>query len=241
VGKVLEVIRVSKRFLGLQALKEVSLHLEEGEILAVIGPNGAGKSTLLNLLSGLLRPDSGQILFQGQDITHLPPEARTHLGLGRAFQIVQPLPELTVRENLLVGARFGKPQVRQKEAEAWVEEVLRLTGLERRAEALAGELTLLEDKRLELARALATRPRVLLLDEVMAGLRPKEAEEAVALVRRIRDAGVSILFIEHLMPVVRALADRVVVLDYGEVIAEGTYEKVAQDQRVREAYLGRGA
>ncbi|RTH15853.1 ABC transporter ATP-binding protein [Thermus scotoductus] len=241
MGKVLEVIRVSKRFLGLQALKEVSLHLEEGEILAVIGPNGAGKSTLLNLLSGLLRPDSGQILFQGQDITHLPPEARTHLGLGRAFQIVQPLPELTVRENLLVGARFGKPQVRQKEAEAWVEEVLRLTGLERRAEALAGELTLLEDKRLELARALATRPRVLLLDEVMAGLRPKEAEEAVALVRRIRDAGVSILFIEHLMPVVRALADRVVVLDYGEVIAEGTYEKVAQDQRVREAYLGRGA
>lgn len=241
MGKVLEVIRVSKRFLGLQALKEVSLHLEEGEILAVIGPNGAGKSTLLNLLSGLLRPDSGRILFQGQDITHLPPEARTHLGLGRAFQIVQPLPELTVRENLLVGARFGKPQVRQKEAEAWVEEVLRLTGLERRAEALAGDLTLLEDKRLELARALATRPRVLLLDEVMAGLRPKEAEEAVALVRRIRDAGVSILFIEHLMPVVRALADRVVVLDYGEVIAEGTYEKVAQDQRVREAYLGRGA
>ena len=232
---------MSKRFLGLQALKEVSLHLEEGEILAVIGPNGAGKSTLLNLLSGLLRPDSGRILFQGQDITHLPPEARTHLGLGRAFQIVQPLPELTVRENLLVGARFGKPQVRQKEAEAWVEEVLRLTGLERRAEALAGELTLLEDKRLELARALATRPRVLLLDEVMAGLRPKEAEEAVALVRRLRDAGVSILFIEHLMPVVRALADRVVVLDYGEVIAEGTYQKVAQDQRVREAYLGRGA
>ncbi|WP_038068816.1 ABC transporter ATP-binding protein [Thermus scotoductus] len=241
MGKVLEVIRVSKRFLGLQALKEVSLHLEEGEILAVIGPNGAGKSTLLNLLSGLLRPDSGRILFQGQDITHLPPEARTHLGLGRAFQIVQPLPELTVRENLLVGARFGKPKVRQMEAEAWVEEVLRLTGLERRAEALAGELTLLEDKRLELARALATRPRVLLLDEVMAGLRPKEAEEAVALVRRIRDAGVSILFIEHLMPVVRALADRVVVLDYGEVIAEGTYQKVAQDQRVREAYLGRGA
>nr|WP_246584121.1 ABC transporter ATP-binding protein [Thermus brevis] len=237
----MEVIRVSKRFLGLQALKEVSLHLEEGEILAVIGPNGAGKSTLLNLLSGLLRPDSGRILFQGQDITHLPPEARTYLGLGRAFQIVQPLPELTVRENLLVGARFGKPKVRQMEAEAWVEEVLRLTGLKARAEALAGELTLLEDKRLELARALATRPRVLLLDEVMAGLRPKEAEEAVALVRRIRDAGVSILFIEHLMPVVRALADRVVVLDYGEVIAEGTYQKVAQDQRVREAYLGRGA
>ncbi|WP_114312530.1 ABC transporter ATP-binding protein [Thermus caldifontis] len=239
MGKVLEVVGVSKRFLGLQALKEVHLHLEEGEILAVIGPNGAGKSTLLNLLSGLIKPDWGRILFLGQDITHLPPEARTHLGLGRAFQIVQPLPELTVRENLMVGARFGKPRVRQREAEAWVEEVLRLTGLGPRAEALAGDLTLLEDKRLELARALATRPKVLLLDEVMAGLRPKEAEEAVALVKRIRETGVSILFIEHVMPVVRTLADRVVVLDYGEVIAEGTYQEVAQDPRVQEAYLGR--
>ncbi|RTI06402.1 ABC transporter ATP-binding protein, partial [Thermus scotoductus] len=149
-------------------------------------------------------------------------------------------PELTVRENLLVGARFGKPQVRQKEAEAWVEEVLRLTGLERRAEALAGELTLLEDKRLELARALATRPRVLLLDEVMAGLRPKEAEEAVALVRRIRDAGVRILFIEHLIPVVRPFAARVVVPDFGGVIAQGTYEEGAQDPKVRKAIQGRG-
>lgn len=239
MGKVLEVVGVSKRFLGLQALKEVHLHLEEGEILAVIGPNGAGKSTLLNLLSGLLKPDQGRILFLGRDITHLPPEARTHLGLGRAFQIVQPFPELTVRENLLVGALFGKPGTSRKEGEAWVEEVLRLTGLQSRSEALAGELTLLEDKRLELARALATRPKVLLLDEVMAGLRPKEAEEAVALVKRIRETGVSILFIEHVMPVVQTLADRVVVLDYGEVIAEGTYQEVAQDPRVREAYLGR--
>ncbi len=241
MGNLLQAMGLSKRFLGLQALKEVNLHLKEREILAVIGPNGAGKSTLLNLLSGLISPDRGRILFLGQDITHLPPEARTHLGLGRAFQIVQPFPELTVRENLLVGALFGKPGTSRKEGEAWVEEVLRLTGLQSRSEALAGDLTLLEDKRLELARALATRPKVLLLDEVMAGLRPKEAEEAVALVRRIRDAGVSILFIEHLMSVVRALADRVVVLDYGEVIAEGTYQEVAQDPRVREAYLGRGA
>ncbi|TBH21525.1 ABC transporter ATP-binding protein [Thermus thermamylovorans] len=241
MAKVLEVKEISKRFLGLLALHRVSLHLEEGEILAVIGPNGAGKSTLLNVISGLLRPDSGEILLLGENISHLPPEARTHRGLGRAFQIVQPLPELTVRENLLVGALFGKPGLKRKEAEAWVAEVLDLTGLSPRAEALAGELTLLEDKRLELARALATRPRVLLLDEVMAGLRPKEAEEAVALVRRIRDSGVSVLFIEHVMPVVRALADRVVVLDYGEVIAEGAYEEVAQDERVKEAYLGRRA
>ncbi|MEZ0348933.1 MAG: ABC transporter ATP-binding protein [Thermus sp.] len=241
MAKVLEVRGVCKRFLGLWALREVSLSLEEGEILAVIGPNGAGKSTLLNVISGLLKPDAGSLYLLGREITPLPPEARTHLGLGRAFQIVQPLPELSVRENLLVGALFGKPHTPRRAAEAWVDEVLALTGLAPRAHAQASELTLLEDKRLELARALATRPRVLLLDEVMAGLRPKEAEEAVALVRRIRDSGVSVLFIEHLMPVVRALADRVVVLDYGEVIAEGRYEEVAQDERVREAYLGRRA
>ncbi len=241
MGRVLEVLEIGKRFLGLQALKGVSLHLEEGEILGVIGPNGAGKSTLLNVISGLLRPDSGRVLLLGRDVTPLPPEARTHLGLGRAFQIVQPLPELTVRENLLVGALFGKPGVSRREAEAWVDKVLDLTGLAAKAEALAGELTLLEDKRLELARALATRPKVLLLDEVMAGLRPKEAQEAVALIRRIRESGVSILFIEHLMPVVKALAHRVVVLDYGEKIAEGPYEEVAREERVREAYLGRRA
>ena len=241
MARVLEVQEVSKRFLGLKALQGVTLHLEAGEILAVIGPNGAGKSTLLNVISGLLRPDVGRVLLLGRDVTVLPPEARAHLGLGRAFQIPSPLPELTVQENLLVGALFGKPGQSRKEAEARVEAVLELTGLAAKAEAPAGELTLLEDKRLELARALATGPRVLLLDEVMAGLRPKEAQEAVDLVRRIRDSGVSVLFIEHLMPVVRALADRVVVLDYGEVIAEGPYERVAQEERVREAYLGRRA
>ncbi len=236
---ILEAKGIEKRFLGLKALDGVSLALREGEILAVIGPNGSGKSTLLNVISGLLRPEDGEVYLEGQRLTHLPPEARTHLGLGRAFQIVQPLPELTVRENLLVGALFGKPGTSPQEARAWVEEVLDLTGLRPKAEALAGELTLLEDKRLELARALATRPKVLLLDEVMAGLRPKEAQEAVELVRRIRARGVSILFIEHLMPVVRALADRVVVLDGGRVIAEGPYEEVAQKPEVREAYLGR--
>lgn len=238
---LLKVEGLSKRFGGLLAVNRVSLKVRPGEILAVIGPNGAGKSTLLNLLSGLLLPDEGRILFRGEEITHLPPEARAWRGLGRAFQIVSPFPEMTVRENLLVGALFGKPGTPKREAERVVEEVLELTGLAPKAHHLAGELTLLEDKRLELARALATRPNLLLLDEVMAGLRPKEAQEAVGLLQRIRARGVSILFIEHLMPVVRALADRVVVLDYGEVIAEGRYEEVTQDPRVREAYLGRSA
>jgi branched-chain amino acid transport system ATP-binding protein len=236
---MLSLERVSKRFGGLAAVAGVSLEARKGEILAVIGPNGAGKSTLLNLISGLYLPDAGRIAFEGHDITQLTPEARTWRGLGRAFQIVQPFPEMTVEENLMVGALYGTPGMARPKAAAWVQEVLALTGLAPKAQVMAGDLTLLEDKRLEMARALSTRPRLLLLDEVMAGLRPAEAMEAVELVKRIRDQGVSILFIEHLMPVVRALADRVVVMDHGEVIAEGPYREVAQDIKVREAYLGR--
>jgi branched-chain amino acid transport system ATP-binding protein len=238
---VLEVERATKKFGGLVAVDAVDLELREGEILAVIGPNGAGKSTLLNLVSGLYRPDSGAIRLGDLEITTLSPEARCHLGLGRAFQIVQPFPEMTVRENLLVGALYGKPSTPRPEAERRVDEVLALTGLAPRAETTAAELTLVEDKRLELARALATNPRVLLLDEVMAGLRPAEGAAAVALVKRIRDSGVSVLFIEHVMPVVRQLADRVIVMDYGKVIAEGDYAAVAADPKVREAYLGKTA
>jgi len=238
---VLEVERATKKFGGLIAVDAVDLELREGEILAVIGPNGAGKSTLLNLLSGLYRPDSGAIRLGDLEITRLSPEARCHLGLGRAFQIVQPFPEMTVRENLLVGALYGKPSTPRAEAERRVDEVLALTGLAPRADQAAAELTLVEDKRLELARALATNPRILLLDEVMAGLRPAEGAAAVDLVKRIRDSGVSVLFIEHVMPVVRRLADRVIVMDYGKVIAEGGYADVAADPKVREAYLGKTA
>ncbi len=238
---MLRVASLSKRFGGVVAAREVNLEVRTGEILAVIGPNGAGKSTLLNLLSGLIRPDAGQIEFLGEDITHAPPEVRAWKGLGRAFQIVQPFHEMTVRENLMVGALYGKPGTSLKAARQVVEQVIELTGLSGKADTEAGELTLLEDKRLELARALCTQPRLLLLDEVMAGLRPAEAMEAVELVKRTRASGVTVLFIEHLMPVVRALADRVVVMDYGQVIAEGRYEEVAANARVREAYLGRSA
>ncbi|GIW23953.1 ABC transporter ATP-binding protein [Meiothermus sp.] len=238
---MLRVSGLSKRFGGVVAAREVNLEVRAGEILAVIGPNGAGKSTLLNLLSGLIRPDAGQIEFLGQDITHTPPEVRAWKGLGRAFQIVQPFHEMTVRENLMVGALYGKPGTSLKAARQVVEQVIELTGLTSKADTEAGELTLLEDKRLELARALCTQPRLLLLDEVMAGLRPSEAQEAVKLVQQIRESGVTVLFIEHLMPVVRALADRVVVMDYGQVIAEGPYEEVAANIKVREAYLGRSA
>lgn len=238
---MLELSRVTKRFGGLVAVNEVSLEVQQGEILAVIGPNGAGKSTLLNLISGLYPTDSGSMSFWGADITLLPPEQRAWKGLGRAFQIVQPFPEMTVRENLLVGGIYGKPGTPMKTAHKVVDDVLSLTGLRAKAETPAGELTLLEDKRLEMARALCTQPKLLLLDEVMAGLRPAEAMEAVELVKKVRDSGVTVLFIEHLMPVVRALADRVVVMDYGQVIAQGRYSEVAQNAKVREAYLGRSA
>lgn len=238
---MLRVVGLCKRFGGVVAAREVNLEVRAGEILAVIGPNGAGKSTLLNLLSGLIRPDAGQIEFLDENITHTPPEVRAWKGLGRAFQIVQPFHEMTVRENLMVGALYGKPGTSLQAARKVVEEVIELTGLKSKAETEAGELTLLEDKRLELARALCTQPKLLLLDEVMAGLRPAEAMEAVELVKRTRASGVTVLFIEHLMPVVRALADRVVVMDYGQVIAEGRYEEVAANAKVREAYLGRSA
>jgi branched-chain amino acid transport system ATP-binding protein len=238
---MLKVSGLTKRFGGVVAASEVSLEVHEGEILAIIGPNGAGKSTVLNLLSGLIRPDAGRIEFLGQDLTHTAPEVRAWKGLGRAFQIVQPFHEMTVRENLMVGAIYGKPGTSMQTAQKVVAHVIELTGLSAKADTQADELTLVEDKRLELARALSTQPRLLLLDEVMAGLRPAEAMEAVELVKRIRASGVTVLFIEHLMPVVRALADRVVVMDHGQVIAEGRYDQVAANARVREAYLGRSA
>ncbi|WP_201262802.1 ABC transporter ATP-binding protein [Deinococcus aerius] len=235
---VLRAEGLSKRFGGLLAVQNVSFTQYGGEILAVIGPNGAGKTTLLNLLSGVYRPSSGRLHLLGRDVTNDSMEARCHAGLGRAFQIVRPFPEMTVHENVTVGALFGKRGMRLPEARERAYDLLERTGLAAHADKAAHELTLLQDKRLEVARALATQPRVLLLDEVMAGLRPAEAQEAVSLVRNVRVSGISVLFIEHIMPVVRDLADRVVVMDQGQVLAEGTYREVTANPQVVAAYLG---
>ena len=235
---LLRVTSLGKRFGGLDAVKGLDFSVEEGEIVAIIGPNGAGKTTTLNLLSGLLEPTGGTIELAGREIGRDTPAVRCHLGLGRAFQVVQPFPEMTVTENVRVGALFGTPGIPAAEATRITVDCLQRTGLWELRETPAEELTLMQEKRLEIARALATQPRVILLDEVMAGLRPAEAREAVALVRDIRDQGVTVIFIEHVMPVVRDLADRVIVMDYGRKIAEGRYSEVTADPQVVEAYLG---
>ncbi len=236
---VLAASGLSKRFGGLAAVDDVSFQVEQGEIFAIIGPNGAGKTTTLNLVSGLLTPSAGTVTLHGRDITQARAAERCHAGLGRAFQVVQPFPEMTVRENVLVGAMFGTPGIARAEAERRADHALDVTGITHLAERDAEDLTLMEEKQLEIARALATDPSVLLLDEVMAGLRPAEARDAVRLVKNVRDEGVTVVFIEHVMPVVRDLADRVLVMDYGKVLTEGRYAEVTQDQRVIEAYLGR--
>jgi len=238
MSTILSASALAKRFGGLAAVDDVSFDVERGEIFAIIGPNGAGKSTLLNLISGLLAPTAGTVELGGRDLAGLSTAERCHLGLGRAFQVVQPFPEMTVRENVLVGAMFGKPAIGRKEAERRADEALAHVGLDPRADDDAEDLTLMEEKRLEIARALATQPSVLLLDEVMAGLRPAEAREAVVLVKRLRDEGLTIVFIEHVMPVVRDLADRVLVMNYGKELTVGSYAEVTQDPRVIEAYLG---
>ena len=227
---------LSRRFGGLQAVAGLDLAVAPGETLGLIGPNGAGKTTVFNLLSGFLAPDTGDVSFRGRSIVGLAPHAICRLGLARTFQIVRPFPRMSVLENVRVGALAQHP--RASEALARARDVVARVGLGAREHVAAGSLTLAERKRLELARALATGPALLLLDEVMAGLNPTEIETIIQLVRGVHDSGVSILLIEHNMRAVMALSHRIVVLSFGERIAEGAPAEIASHPKVVEAYLG---
>jgi branched-chain amino acid transport system ATP-binding protein len=235
---LLDVVGLGKKFGGLQAVQDLNLKVSEGEILGLIGPNGAGKSTVFNLINGVYPPDTGRIVFEGQDITGEPPYRVARHGLARAHQIVQPLVGLTVLDNCTVGACFGRENLPLNKAREVAREVAEGVGLGDRLDMLAGSLTTAGKKRLELARALAARPRLLLLDEVLAGLNPTETELMIETVRRIRDSGIAILMIEHIMRAVMSLSDRIVVIDLGRQLAEGSPQQVANDPDVIKAYLG---
>jgi branched-chain amino acid transport system ATP-binding protein len=235
---ILDLDHVSKRFGGLQAVHNLSFTIRREEILGLIGPNGAGKSTLFNLINGVFAPNSGKIVFDGIDITGAKPFVVARHGLARTHQIVQPLANMTVLENCTVGACFGRENLPLNRARKVAREAIHLVDLDDRVDSLALHLTIAGKKRLELARALAARPILLLLDEVLAGLNPTEVEHMIGIIRRIRDAGVTILIIEHLMQAIMSLSDRIVVLNYGEKLAEGLPSEVARNPQVVEAYLG---
>jgi len=237
MSALLLVDAVSKRFRGLIAVDRLSFEVPEGGIFAVIGPNGAGKTTLFNMIAGAFAPDSGSIVFTGERIDGLPPDRICRRGIGRTFQIVRPFPALSVEDNVIVGALLHRPRV--DAARAHAHEVLRRLDLYDKRAQRASSLTLPDRKRLEVARALATDPKLLLLDEVMAGLRPTETDRIVAILQELNhETGLTILLIEHVMRAVMALASHILVLHHGAAIAQGTPEQVVRDRAVIDSYLG---
>ena len=235
---VLEGKGVVKRFGGRKAVDNVDFYVDEGEILGLIGPNGAGKTTLFNLISGAIQLDEGTITYNGERISGLKPHQICHMGIGRTFQAAKNFPDLTVRENVIMGATFGKERISAEEAGKIADEVLEFVGLTDWANKAIKDITLANQKYVEVARALATRPKLLLLDEMMAGLNLTEVSDAMALVTRIRDSGITVVMIEHVMKAIMSVCDRLVVLNHGVKIAEGSPAEVSSNQTVIEVYLG---
>jgi branched-chain amino acid transport system ATP-binding protein len=237
---LLQVEKLNKSFGGLMALCELNFEIFEGEIFGVIGPNGSGKTTLFNVITGFLKAHSGKVIFMGKDITGLPPHEICRKGIARIFQLVKPFAQLTVLANVMVGGMYGRNSAsNMKQAREKSTEILNFVGLGNKMEVAAHQLTMAERKRLELARALAAHPQLLLLDELMAGLNPAETEIAMELVKKIRGSGITVIMVEHIMKAVLGISDRIMVLNAGMKIAEGFPKEVVKNQQVIEAYLGK--